>query len=288
MGFPTNYEVDVFLKGLTHVLCAENPFSFYLLKRAEQLGIKVYIQSNYEFCDHLNTKGLTLPTKFLMPSYWKLQEMKDRFGQDRVQYLPPPIRLDEFKHAREINMIKSGKRELLHIVGTLAAHDRNGTLDLLEAMKKTKTDFNLTIRSQHELPRGYYSEDKRIKYVIENTEDVESMYVGYDALVIPRRYGGLCLTCNEALLSGIPVIMPDISPNNRLLPSKWLVPAHKTGDFMARTTIDVYGSDIDALAKKLDWVGEYDCEKIKTQAFQIGYDNFSDSNLREQYKALFE
>lgn len=284
-GFPSKRAVDEFLKGLRYVFCAENPFSFYLLSAAKRKGIKVYIQSNYEFCDHLNKPDIELPYRFLMPSHWKIAEMNARFP-GCVEYLPPPIHPGEFKDARDRNMLKAHGHDFLHIVGTLAAHDRNGTLTLLEAVSRSKADFTLTIRSQHELPPEYFSDDRRIRYVIEDVEDVQSMYSGYDALIVPRRYGGLCLTCNEALMSGLPVIMTNISPNNKLLPSEWLVPAKQVSTFMARVPIEVYEADVQALASKIDWLAEQDCEKIKVQAFELGYENFAFSQLQDKYKSL--
>ena len=35
-------------------------------------------------------------------------------------------------------------------------------------------------------------------------------------LVLPRKYGGLCLPALEAAASGLAVLMPDISPNHEL------------------------------------------------------------------------
>lgn len=285
-GFPSNHEVDAFLKGLTHVLCVENPFSFYLLKRAKMLGIKVYIQTNYEFCDHL-CNNIELPTKFLMPSYWMLQEMKARFGPERVEYLPPPLDPAEFKHAREVNFLHAGPRQFLHIVGTLAVHDRNGTLDLLHALQYSRGKFTLTIRSQHPLPAEYSVDDYRVRYVIEDAQEPAQMYEGYDALIMPRRYGGLTLSMNEALMSGLPVIMTDISPNNMILPKDWLVEAGRTGSFMARTSIDIYASNLRKLGEKIDWLVNQDLDRMKTNAFNLAHKTFAPSSLKVAYDRLW-
>lgn len=280
-GFPNDHEVDVFLKGLTHVLVCENPLNLNLMDKCNKANIKLYIQSNYEFCDHLN-KDLTLPTQFLMPSYWKIAEMKERFGDDKVDYLPPPIDPNEFKEAREVNFERNEDKRFLHIVGTLAANDRNGTLDLLEAIKLCKSDFKLIIRSQHELPNEYIVDDPRVEYSFENIVNPQDLYTDFDAMILPRRYGGLCLSCDEALMSGLPVIMPDISPNNELLPNEWLIPAMKDNEFFTRTIIDIYSSDIFKLAEKIDWLTEQD-DNIKLQALELGHSNFSQSVLKSKY-----
>lgn len=284
-GFPNDREVRIFLRGLTHVFVCENPLNPNFFQIAKQMGVKVFLQTNYEFCDHLD-KNLTNPYLFLMPSYWKIKEMQDRFGQI-VEYLPPPIILDEFKNSREINMGRIGMPRFLHIVGTLAVNDRNGTLDLLKSLKYAKQDFELVIRSQHELPKEYISNDKRVKYIIENEPDQQKMYQDFDALILPRRYGGLSLTCNEALMSGMVVIMTDISPNNELLPKDWLVKSRKLGEFKTRAMIDLYSAVHKELGKKIDWLCKQDLNKSKLDAFEIGYNNFSDSVLRKKYEKLF-
>ena len=141
----------------------------------------------------------------------------------KVIYLPPPIDPNEFKEAREVNFKRKGTKRFLHMVGTLASKDRNGTLDLLQSLKYTKADFELVIHSQQELPREYMVDDRRVKYSMRNVENTSDLYKDFDALILPRRYAGLCLPTNEALISGLPVIMTDTSPNNEWLPKEWLV-----------------------------------------------------------------
>jgi len=211
--------------------------------------------------------------------------MKQRFGDDKVIYLPPPIDPNEFKEAREVNFKRKGTKRFLHMVGTLASKDRNGTLDLINSLKYTKADFELVIHSQQELPREYMVEDRRVKYSMRNVENACDLYKDFDALILPRRYAGLCLPTNEALMSGLPVIMTDTSPNNEWLPKEWLVKCKKIGEFMTRTMIDIYGSDIKALAKKIDWLVEQD-DDIKIQAFDLGYSNFSESVLLPKYQNI--
>lgn len=285
-GFPKDHEVKKFLTGLTHVVCVENPLNYNLTTYAKRMGVKVFIQTNYEFCDFLN-HDLVLPYKFLMPSYWKIKEMKEKFGNDKVDYLPPPIDPNEFKDVREINFKRSGRLRILHVVGTLAANDRNGTLDLIQALRYTKSDFELIIHSQQELPPEYMVNDNRVKYSMRSLDNSCDLYKDFDALILPRRYAGLCLPCNEALMSGLPVLMTDTSPNNELLPKEWLFKCRKSGKFMTRTMIDIYKSDIRDLAKKIDWLCQQNQDDLKIQAFDLGYNNFSETVLLPKYKELF-
>ena len=60
------------------------------------------------------------------------------------------------------------------------------------------------------------------------------MYSGFDAMVLPRRYAGLCLPMNEALMSALPVFMTNISPNNAILPPKWLAESKQIDTFRTK------------------------------------------------------
>jgi len=113
------------------------------------------------------------------------------------------------------------------------------------------------------------------------------MYRDFDAMILPRRYGGLSLTTNEALISGLPVIMSNTSPNNQLLPENWLVDGEVSGQFMTRAIIDIFKTDSLKLGQKLDWLTLQDFDKMKIKAFEIGYDNFSETVLKPQYENLW-
>jgi len=283
-GFPKNYDIISFIKNLDYVFAVENPYNFYLIKACNDSNIKTIIQTNYEFCENLQAPWLPTPDLFLMPSYWMIEEMKERFGKDRVMYLPPPTDPDEFEEAFYENNTIKPKPRFLHIVGTLAYKDRNGTLDLLKAVKLAKEDFELVIKSQHKLPNKYIIDDPRVKYVISNVKEVSDLYYGFDAYILPRRYGGLSLTTNEALMSGLPVMMTDISPNNKLLPKDWLIPVKSKDTFLAREIIDCYYSDINAMAKKIDeWTKNL---PDKNLAFEIAKKEFSPEVLKPKYNKL--
>lgn len=290
---PRNYEILQFIKGLTHVFTCENPYNFYLVLACQRLGIKVICQTNYEFCENLDSPHLPVPDLFLMPSHWMVDEMKARFGEDRVRYLPPPIDPAEFEKAREENVsreyysqpIHKAPVRFLHIVGTLAWQDRNGTLDLLASLPFAQGDFELVIKSQHELPPEYACSDPRVTFEIGNVEKNSDLYFNFDALILPRRYGGLSLSTNEALMSALPVLMPDISPNNKWLPKEWLVPATKKGEFRARAMIEYFQVDPQVLAKKIDeWI---DVLPSKYRAYSIGCRNFSSRSVESDYEEIF-
>lgn len=281
-GFPTPEVVDKFLPGLTHLLTVENPYSIYMIWKAQQLGIKYCCQVNYEFSDNVAKPYYPVPDLFLMPSYWKLKEMKEMFGEDKVIYLPPPLDPADFK----IEPLHNDTPQFLHIVGTLAYKDRNGTVELLNAIKISKGDYKITIHSQHPLPTQFIVDDQRITYRVENFENNVDIYKGFDALIFPRRYGGLSLTTNEALMSGMPVMMTDCSPNNEWLPKDWLIPVSGSEEIETKVKIDSYTVDVQSLAQKMDdWAKN--CPKPEI-ARKLGVDNFSTAVLEPRYRTLLQ
>lgn len=292
-GFPSVADVNKFYNQtrITHFICCENPHNFAFFSLAHRYKIKTFVVSNYEFCDNLVDSGLPLPYKFVMPSYWHIDTMQNMFPNTPVEYLPPPIDPEEFKGIRQHNKgLSNSPTKLLHIIGKLAFRDRNGTLDLIKAIKLTKTDFVLDIRTQFDLPSDYVVTHPKINYIKKDVYSPADMYRGYKFLVLPRRYGGLSLTTNEALASGLGVLMPDISPNNKLLPRKWLCKTSHSETIYTRTTIDKYHIDIQDLANKIDQAVT-ESQKNKKHydtAIKIFDKEFNQNNLVEEYKKVFE
>lgn len=284
IGFPSERECRHFLRGLDAVLMCENPYNYALLRLAQAQGTRTYVQYNYEFLEWHRIPNLPIPTKFLSPSYWFLEEMVEKYPN--TVYLPPPIFMNDFKAPREVNMGRSGKRRFLHIIGKLAHGDRNGTVSVIEALQHTDADFELVIKCQHPVEQIH---DDRVTYHIDNPEDQAELYMDFDAMILPRRYAGLCLPMNEALASGLPVIMTDISPNDRALPNDWLVPAKKIDSFQARTQIDIYNADPKALAAMFDKLCDMKYDDLlewKATALDIAADNYSSDVLRPRYEEV--
>lgn len=290
-GFPNNNDVKKFLPNLTHVFCVENPYNFGLVYWGQEQKTKIYCQSNYEFCDNLDKPWLPIPDKFLMPSYWKIEEMQKRYGYERVQYLPPPIDPKEFEEPRTVNMKRTGKVKFLHVIGTPAMQDRNGTFDLIDSIVKTKSDFELTIKCQHNLSMDVFLDDPRVKYEVGNAKDNNELYKDFDVLVLARRWGGLSLTMNEAMMSGMPVITTDISPQTEWLPRDWRVKSEHKGSFPARSMVDFYSADHQTLADKIDEFATMSREKLQEEkefAFKLARASFSPEELKPQYLNLLD
>lgn len=275
-----------FLKDLDCMITAETPYVYEVWNWAKMAGVRTYCQPNWELFDGLIQPNMPHPDVYLMPSYWHLEEMQELFPQ--TIYLPPPTIASDFDEVRAINLKRTGKRRFVHIVGRPAIYDRNGWSNLMDALSYTKSDFELVVYAQAPITG---LSDPRVKYHIFDQEDQIDLYKDFDALILPRRYGGLCLPMNEALMAGLPVIMPDISPNNRVLPESWLLPAYVSDYFEGRSRIDVYSIEAKLLAEKIDELCRLPNHKLRTmkqRAFKIGYDNYSDTVLNSKYKQILE
>lgn len=282
-GFPSDAQVESFLEDLDVLISCETFYSGHLTHIARNKGVKTILIANYEFLDYLQPvyrASIPLPDKIITPSQWHLRELKQKF---KAEYLPTPIFDEEFHYAAKENISRTGKPRYLFINGKTASHDRSGLKSLYAALELSKGDYEVVVKSQSDIPKH---PDPRLVYDFNNPEDQAELYTDFDALIHPRRYGGQSLPMCEALMSALPVIMLDIEPNNMILPKEWLVPANKAGDFMARTMIDIYTANPQALAKKID-VMHTDIHKWKTLALELGQ-QYEAENLREKYIKLIE
>lgn len=250
-GFPTAADCREFLDGLDVVYTAETPYNPQLFSLADELNVRTVLHYNFEFLAHLQHPHLPRPTLFAAPSMWRYGDVPF----PNKTYLPVPIALDRFEGMQRDP--KPTAKHFLHIVGRPAVGDRNGTTDLLAALPYVRSAVTVTIRCQDPayvpslLHRRHIPSNVELVIVSADIPNYWDAYLGADVLVMPRRFGGLCLPVNEALGAGMPVIMPNISPNG-WLPADWLVPATKTGSFMAKTRIDLHTTDPRALAACID------------------------------------
>jgi glycosyltransferase involved in cell wall biosynthesis len=112
-------------------------------------------------------------------------------------------------------------------------------------------------------------------------------YTGFHALIMPRRFGGLCLPVNEALGAGMPVVMTDINPNNTWLPQEWLVPTHHAGEFTAKQRISSHRADPQELANTITRLTEpqfYDTAVKKAARLR---DRYSWASMKPRYMQVF-
>lgn len=199
----------MFLEGLDVVYCVETLYDWRFKQWAEDAGCRVVIHGMpelYSTRDHAN--GRPQPDQWLWPTYW----LVDDGIIPRGAVLPVPFA------DRLLTVAKPDLRPLrvLHTAGVRAHEDRNGTLTFIEALKYVTEPVIATIITQDtglpgSLPR--YREHVDVNIVTGGLPDRWGMYVNQHVLVLPRKYGGLCLPAQEAMACGLAVTMPDCSPN---------------------------------------------------------------------------
>lgn len=240
-GFIKSNEINTILSGIDVLITFEIPYNYQLISAARSRGVKTIIQNNWEFTDYLSQSQLPLPDLLVNHSYWHLDDQRALWPSITEQ-CPTPLFIEDFDGIYEQNLNRDSHdiKRFLHIAGRNTYLDRNGTDDLLEAVKLIPSEikFELVIKTQTTNIKDIG--DPRVIIDRNSPVDEKELYRNFDAMIMPRRYGGGCLPMGEALASGLPVIMTDIDPNNKILPSFWLVPAEKKTAFMARTLIDVY------------------------------------------------
>lgn len=281
-GMPRMKEVLAFLDEVDVVISCETFYHLDFVDIARKRNIKTILQYNYELFGNMVNPEWSLPDILLSPSIWNMDIVEKKFGSKcKVYHLPPPTDTSLFNVARENNISKTHKR-ILHIAGKKAAKDRNGTNTVVEMLKHSSADYELVIATQ--TPLDFITKDSRLKINKDNVRNREDLYNGYDAMVLPRRYAGLCLPMNEALISGLPVFMTDISPNNQILPSDWLIHSNKIGEFKTKSMVDIYEADPIKLGNTIDnYINSDKINKYKNIAVEIGFNNFSVENLKDKW-----
>lgn len=293
-GIPDCNRMEWLLEGMDAIFVAETPLNFCLFKRAREKGIVTIQQYNYEFLDFFRHPDWDKPGILAAPTVWNIDKVK-ALNAAPVMEWPVPISRDLIPF-RKIEQCKT----FVHVIGRPAVHDRNGTLSFLEAAKKIGNRFKYKVYYQEPIDQRaveYFTPVKRALErakeslqleIIVDAPNYTDIYAEGDVLVLPRRYGGLCLPANEALSAGMPVIMTDVSPNDALLPKEWLVPAKFTHRFFAHVDIDVFEADANMLAfKMLEFEKQEFMQWSNERANEIA-ESMSWETMKPRYEALIE
>lgn len=201
--------VRKWLRGLDVVYMAETAYDWRMVTWAREEGVRTVLHSMPEFWKH-GSQDLPMPDAVWNPTCW-LHELLPPGSH----VVPVPVEDDVWP------IIPAGGGELLevvHVAGHRAAGDRNGTLQLLAAARLVRKPMRITVHCQDErLPRVRTTGNVELRLLPGGQEDRASLYAGAHIMVLPRRYGGLCLPAQEALGAGLALAMP-LSPPN---PETW-------------------------------------------------------------------
>ena len=229
--------VRPWLAGLDVVYTAETPYDQHLPQWAAEAGCGVAVHANPEF---LSPSDAQAAVTWWAATPWRLAHLPAR---TRVVPMPCP----EPGFTPE----SADRVRFLHVAGWPAVADRNGTGIVAEAATLTASDATVTIRGQHRDIDRYRRHTPRLRAEAGNLAHHWDLYRDADVLVMPRRFGGLCLPALEALALGLPVVMSDTPPND-LWPGPRVQVTKTTTTATRGGVIPLYDTDPRALAATLD------------------------------------
>lgn len=198
-------QVRDWLSGLDVVFSVETVYDWRLIDWAHDAGAVVVVQGNPEFYRHgTELRDAPEPDEWWWPTSWRL----DRLPSGPVMNVPirdqPPFLNEPSTTAR-----------FLHVAGHRAAGDRNGTDIFMAALRFVTEPCLIRVVGQDgvlpDLPKLH--PNVQVEMHPDGFDDRWEMYRDIDVVVLPRRYGGLCLPALEALTVGAIPMMPSVSPN---------------------------------------------------------------------------
>ncbi len=188
-------EVRAWLAGLDVVLMYETAYDWRMIRWADDMGVATIVMVMPEFHKHGN-EPLPFPTQFWAPTTWRLDLLPPG-----TPVVPVPVEDDVFP----LTPAGTGDRlQVVHVAGHRAAGDRNGTLQLLTAAQMVRQPMDIRVLCQDErLPQvRLRTPGVTLKMEPGGVKDRRDLYAGSQLMVLPRRYGGLCLARGSLVRMG--------------------------------------------------------------------------------------
>lgn len=188
------------LRTVDVVYSPETFFDPRLPKWAEAAGVVTVLHANPEFWT-----GAQEPSRLWSATPWRRD-----FLPERTEVVPFPVAADRFTPA----VPHDGPCRFVHVAGKRALADRNGTDTVVAAISRLSRPCEVRIVVQHgEVPALADIPRHVTVTLVDPPADYWRLYDAADALVLPRRYGGLCLPVQEACAAGLAVVMSALTPN---------------------------------------------------------------------------
>jgi hypothetical protein len=254
--------IDELLATCDTLVFFETPFDWSVIKKARERGIKTILMPMYE-CTQ--TPLPYYPDLILCPSKLDL----DYYKEGREVVVPVSVRWKK----------RDTARVFVHNAGNGGLGGRNGTKELLEAMKYVKSPIKLIVRSQ--TPIKEYN-DPRIEY---RTGTFEDIWSEGDVFVFPEKFNGLSLPLQEAFASGMLVMCGKRYPMTEWLPNEPMIPVLRyTKESIARQ-FECAHYDPVIIAKTIDAWYNKDISEYSLLGKEFNKNN-NWSIWREKYKTL--
>lgn len=192
------------LAGLDVVLTLETAYDERFYGWAADAGCRTVCWSMPEFF----RVGSAQPDAIWNPTAWRHETLPTG---SRV--VPVPVATD---HYQVPDVRNPGPIRVLHNMGHRAAMDRNGTSTFLASLRLMRAgrSVEVTVSGQDgRLPTARGGRNVTVTNRVNGSDHYWDVPAGMDVIVLPRRYGGLCLPVQEAMAAGVVPVMPDCEPN---------------------------------------------------------------------------
>ena len=271
--------VREWMEGLDVVFTVETPYDWSLPRWAREMKVKTVIQGNPEFVRHgqVGYGHHEHPDAWWWPTSWRLANLPPGI------VMPVPMPDHEPTAAEPFD---GGPLRIYHIAGKRAFADRNGTDTVINSLRALREDIIVTMHGlDHSLPEIDPVRNLTVNVERVGVADRWDMHRDQHLLVMPRRYGGLCLPVLEAASRGIAVLMTDVSPNEELASRRVPVNIQRTirvaaGEILAA---DVHhfelAQEINAFASDRDYLSQH---MRQTSALVTHW-----STMKEKYMEAF-
>jgi hypothetical protein len=201
-------EIEPFLQEVDVVFSVETLYDQRFAKVLQHRGIRSVVQGNCELWRP--TQPQTTATKWVWPTPWRLPGVPDG------PTIPVPVATECRATAGDLD----APLVVVHVAGHRAVGDRNGTELVMQSLPLIKTPVTMRIIGQDGVGtiggramRRNLANDVTVEVCETGVDDRWSMYDGAHVVLLPRRYGGLCLPAQEAMQAGLVPVMTDCEPN---------------------------------------------------------------------------
>lgn len=246
------------------ILYFETCFDFDFMKRAKAKGIKIVFMPMYE-CSNPNI--VKLADKIINPS------LLDQKYYPQGTFIPVPV--------NKTWKLRQTAKTFVHNAGNGGLGGRNGTKELLEAMKWVKSPIKLILRSQGKI-EAY--NDPRIEVRIGTFDDIWSEG---DVFIFPEKFNGLSLPQQEAFASGMLVMVSKRFPNETYLPVEPMIPVKEYKKERLAVEFDCAVIDPKEIAEQIDAWYNKDITEYSLKGKEYGEQN-SWKILKEKYLSVFQ
>jgi len=259
---PENYEW--FFTGLDSILYFEDPFEWGLLTKAREKGIKNVLCPMFE-CTRFPFPYE--PDLLLCPSLIEMDLYKDK----NTVFAQIPV--------KENWKLRERAKVFVHNAGNGGLGGRNGTKELIEAMKYVKSPIKLIIRSQS---LDIKCDDPRVE-IRKGEFKHEELYSEGDVFIFPEKFNGLSLPIQEAFASGMPIMSSNRFPFNTWLPNELLIPVKGYKKETIAVEFDCAIIEPKDIAKTIDRWYNKDITKYSLMGISWG-----DTNCWNNLKSFYE